>query len=112
MKTRERIAAECVCREVYGPYMATVNEEHRELAIAGIEQIIREAGSGPGPKCPECGSTELTVLLRDTDDDGWCAFIHCSDNQTHPMWKIEDGSDMTKFFPPYPPRTVNGRRGQ
>lgn len=40
MTTRE--LAEKIAREVYGPYMATVNEEHREMAVDGIKKIIDE----------------------------------------------------------------------
>jgi hypothetical protein len=37
-----------ICKEVYGPYMATVNVEHRTLAIEGIARVLRQHGYGAG----------------------------------------------------------------
>ena len=58
----ERVAAERIAKEVYGPYMATVNAEHREVAIEPLERIIREAYAGAAkPTCPKCGDPRLTI---------------------------------------------------
>lgn len=49
------------------------------------------------PRCPLCGSTELTLYVHEGE-----VYVHCSETQTHGAIPVETGADFAQFFNPAP----------
>jgi DNA (cytosine-5)-methyltransferase 1 len=58
------------------------------------DESLRAASASSVPKCPICGSTELTLYVNYSGD----IYVYCSDDQTHPAHRLESIADAAQFF--------------
>jgi len=92
----DKIAKRIVHKFVYTNRFDRSNvQQVKDYVAEQLRQLLASPVPSAAPTCPICKSTDLTIYEHSGE-----FFLHCSDNQTHPAWRVETAQDLAAFFSP------------